>query len=129
MMPMRGWRALNMLMTAAFVLSVLVQFNDPDPFLWTGIWSAAATACVLELRGRGGVGFPSAVALITLGYAVHLAPGVVGQVPFVAMFGAWEMADVGIEESREFYGLLWITAWMLTLAVTAWRRDRRPPSA
>jgi hypothetical protein len=119
----RGWRTVNWVMLVAFVLSIAVQYNDPDPFLWVGIWGAAATACALELRGQGSVGFPSGIAIITFFYAVHLAPAVLAKVPFLSMFGAWEMADIGIEQSREFYGLLWITAWMIALAATNRRRS------
>ncbi len=121
----RRWTVANGVMLSAFALSVVVQLNDPDPFLWIGIWGAAATACALELMGRGGVGFPAAVGIITLGYALQLAPGVLGAVPFGAMFQAWEMADTGIEESREFYGLIWITTWMLALMWRARRRTSR----
>jgi hypothetical protein len=31
------------------------------------------------------------------------------------------MRDIGIEESRELYGLLIVAAWMLVLTVRAWR--------
>ena len=41
------------------------------------------------------------------------------------MFGAFEMRSVGIEESREMYGLLIIAAWMAGLAVRARRRAAR----
>jgi hypothetical protein len=44
-------------------------------------------------------------------------PRVVGHVPFREMFGAFEMRTVGIEESREMYGLLIIAAWMAVLAL------------
>ena len=121
----RAWTIANAVMLTAFVLSVVVQLNDPDPFLWMGIWSAAATACALELLGRGSVGFPAGISLITFGYALQLAPHVLGIVPVGAMFQAWEMADTGIEESREFYGLIWITAWMLALMWRARRRTAR----
>jgi hypothetical protein len=41
------------------------------------------------------------------------------------MFNEFEMRDLGIEESREMYGLLMIAAWMTVLALTARRRARR----
>jgi hypothetical protein len=41
------------------------------------------------------------------------------------MFGAFEMRTVGIEESREMYGLLIIAAWMAVLAVRARRGAAR----
>jgi hypothetical protein len=40
------------------------------------------------------------------------------------MFAEFEMANVGIEESREMYGLCIIATWMVAIAVAAWRRGR-----
>ena len=58
---------------------------------------------------------------MTVAWAATLAPRVVGRVPFSDMFGAFEMKDVGIEESREMYGLLIIAAWMALIALRARR--------
>jgi hypothetical protein len=33
------------------------------------------------------------------------------------MFGAWEMKDTGVEESREMYGLLIVAGWMVVLTI------------
>jgi hypothetical protein len=63
--------------------------------------------------------------VVTLAWAVTLAPHVVGRVPFGEMFGAFEMKNVGIEESREMYGLVIIAAWMAVLALRAQRQNRR----
>ncbi|MDQ3996935.1 MAG: hypothetical protein M3303_07940 [Gemmatimonadota bacterium] len=54
---------------------------------------------------------------VALAWALTLAPRVVGGVPFREMFGALEMRTVGLEESREMYGLLIIAAWMAVLAL------------
>ncbi len=121
----RAWKVANGVMLVAYLLSVAVQVNDPDPVLWMALYGVAAVACGLELRGRGGIGFPAGIAVITIAWAIHLSPRVLGVVPFGAMFGAWEMADTGIEESREMYGLLLIGLWMCVLAAAAYRRDRR----
>jgi len=117
----KAWRWTNVVMLLAFVFSVLVQFNDTDSLVWIAIYGVAAAACGLELSGRGGVGLPGATAIFALAWAAQLAPGVLGQVPFSEMFGAWEMNDVGVEESREMYGLLIVAAWMTVLAVRAAR--------
>ena len=68
--------------------------------------------------------FPAILCVVALGWAATISPHVVGLVPFGEMFSAWEMKDVGVEESREMYGLLIIAAWMAVVAV----RARRPPS-
>jgi hypothetical protein len=110
-------RVVDVLMLVAFVFSVVVQLNDPDPWAWVAIYGLGAAACTMVLMERGHWGYPTLVAVIAVGWAVTIAPRVVGQVPFTDMFGAFEMANVGIEESREMYGLLIIAVWMAVLAV------------
>lgn len=123
-MPKAAMRALSWVMLVAFLLSVIVNLNDPDPLLWAATYGVAAIACVLDLRGSGYWLPPAAVGLCALIWSATIAPEVLGRVPFGSMFGAWEMENVGIERSREMYGLLIIAAWMAVLTVRARRRGR-----
>jgi len=108
---------LNVLLLLAFAFSVVVQVNDPDPFAWMAMYGLAAAACLLALLRRGHWVIPALVGLTALGWALGIAPRVVGQVRFLDMFGAFEMKSMAIEESREMYGLLIIAAWMAVLTV------------
>ena len=118
----RAWTIANAVMLLAFVFSVIVQFNDPDPFLWAAIYTVAALVCWIEMRRRTNPWIPAAIAAASLAWAATLAPRVIGKVPFVAMFAEFEMANTGIEESREMYGLVLIALWMIAVASAAWRR-------
>lgn len=118
----RAWTAANSVMFAAFVVSVIVQVNDPDPLPWVLIYGLAAGACLLALLRRGHWALPALVALGAGGWAASIAPRVIGRVPFLDMFGAFEMESLAVEESREMYGLLIIAVWMAALA---WREARR----
>ena len=118
----RLWTVANAVMLVAFVLSVIVQFNDPDPVLWAAIYAVAAVVCWLEIRRRTNPWFPAIIAAASLAWAATLAPRVIGKVPFGAMFDEFEMADIGVEESREMYGLVLIALWMIAVASAAWRR-------
>jgi hypothetical protein len=111
------WFGLNITMLVAFVLSVIVQFNDPDPFIWMPVYGAAAVACGLELAHKLRWWFPALVGVGSVVWAVTIASHVFGQVPFLEMFGAWEMKDTGVEESREMYGLLIVAGWMVVLTI------------
>lgn len=111
------WRTADALMLVAFALSVLVQLNDPDPLRWIAIYGLSSVACVFALVGRGHWLFPATVGALAAGWAAAIAPRVVGAVPFLDMFSAFEMANVGIEESREMYGLLIVAIWMGVLAL------------
>jgi len=120
----RSWRIVDVAMIAAFLFSIVVQLNDPDPLVWVAIYALAGTATLVGLFGRGHWAFPAIVGIVALAWAMSIAPRVVGRVPFLDMFGAFEMANVGIEESREMYGLLLIGAWMAVLTAR-WARQAR----
>ena len=109
-------------MMLAFLFSVIVQFNDPDPVTWATIYGAAMLVCAFELRRRVHPLVPAAIALVALIWAATIAPRVLGQVPFSAMFAEFEMKNAGVEESREMYGLVLIALWMIAVAIAAWRR-------
>ena len=108
-------------MLLLFIFGAIVQVNDPDPARWIAVYALAATVCLLALLRRTHWSFPAILGAVALGWAATLAPRVVGRVPFGEMFGAFEMQSIGIEESREMYGLLIIAAWMAVLALRARR--------
>ena len=114
----------NALLLLAFLFSVIVQYNDPDPVRWMLMYGAAALACVLAFLRRERWWSVAPVGVVALLWALSLTPGVVGRVPFLQMFSAWEMQNEGVELSREMYGLLIIFVWMTVLAARAWRRGR-----
>jgi hypothetical protein len=116
------WTLANAVMLLAFAFSVVVQFNDPDPFLWATIYTAATLVCAFELRRRVHALVPAGIAVVAAAWAMTIAPRVLGHVPFAAMFAEFEMANTAIEESREMYGLALIAVWMIVVATAAWRR-------
>jgi hypothetical protein len=122
----RGWRAADGVMLLLFTLGAVVQVNDPDPVRWIAMYALAAAACLLALLRRIHWTLPALLGAVALAWALTLAPRVVGRVPFREMFGAFEMRTVGVEESREMYGLLVIAAWMAVLTLRARRRVTRP---
>lgn len=122
-------RYANLLMAALFVFGAAVQLNDPDPLRWIAVYLAGAGACLLAYRRPEALALPALVALVCLAWAASLSPHVVGRVPFLEMFGAWEMKNLAVEESREMYGLLIIAGWMLVLSLRAFFLRRRPAAA
>ena len=120
----RVWKVADALFLLMFVFSVVVQVNDPDPLAWMAIYGAAAIACLLSLMGRLPWWFAVITGLIALAWAATIAPRVIGQVPFLDMFAEFEMKDIGVEESREMYGLLIVCAWMAVLAHRSFWKGR-----
>ena len=119
----RAWKVADALFLLMFAFSVVVQVNDPDPLAWMAIYGAAAIACLLSLMGRLPWWFAVITGLIALVWAATIAPRVIGQVSFLDMFAEFEMKDIGVEESREMYGLLIVGGWMAVLGHRSfWRR-------
>lgn len=122
-MGTRFWTLANVIMLLMFLFSAAVQFNDPDPLRWIGIYAAAAVVCGLEIRRRPSSLAALAVAVIafvwagSLYYRAH-------EVPIVSLFAQWEMRDVRIEQAREMYGLTIVGFWMLVIASVGWKRAR-----
>lgn len=111
----------NYFASAVFVFGAIVQLNDPDPLAWMTTYLAAAVACIVHIRAPRFVWLAAALVLLCIGWALKLAPNVMGHIPFLSMFSAWEMKNVGIEQSREMYGLLIIGLWMSVLTVRSFR--------
>ena len=117
-----AWTAANAIMLLLFVFAALVQFNDPDPSRWIAIYAAAALVCGIEVTRRTKPMLAALVALVAFAWAATIAPRVIGKVRFADMFAEFEMQNIGIEESREMYGLVLIGLWMVAVLIAAWRR-------
>ena len=118
-------RAAAVIFGLLFVLGAVVQYNDPDPLGWALMYTAAAATSFAAPWGRLPRAVPMVVAVVALAWAATLAPRVFQHGEFASMFGGWEMANTGVEESREFWGLVIIAGWMA--ALTLFPRTGRPP--
>ena len=115
-------KILNYIMTACFLFSTIVQYNDPDPVVWMLIYGLAGLACVLAIMGRLHWIFPAVVGGVALAWALTIASNVIGKVAFRELFEAFEMKDERVEVAREFGGLLIVTFWMAALVFHSLRR-------
>jgi len=123
-MPTKLWTVANVVMLGMFLLSTVVQFNDPDAPVWIAIYAAAAIVTAVEIRRRAPFLVAAALALIALTWSAYIGHRVHG-IRFFSLFAHWEMKDIHIEEAREMYGLLIVALWMTAIGIAAWRRRRR----
>jgi hypothetical protein len=120
-----AWKVADAVFLLMFAFAVIVQINDPDPLPWIAIYGAAAAACLLSIMGKLPWWFAVATGIVALAWAATIAPRVIGLVPFLDMFAEFEMKDIGVEESREMYGLLLIGGWMAMLGHRAFWPARK----
>jgi hypothetical protein len=118
-------RVANLVMTAAFVFSVVVQYNDPDPVRWMLIYGLAAAACILHWRGHLRWPFPALVGVVALVWAISISPHVIGKTAFANMFQSFHMINEAVEEAREMGGLLILAVWMAVLTLFVFRTRTR----
>ena len=118
-MKAKIWKGLNLLMLLMFVFSVVVQYNDPDPWIWMAIYALAALACLQELLWKDNpLVVPAAVGAIALVWAISLLPRVLGKVRVSELFAQFEMkGDLMVEVAREAGGLLIIAVWMQAILI------------
>ncbi|MGH7506645.1 MAG: transmembrane 220 family protein [Longimicrobiales bacterium] len=120
----KAWTWANWAMAGLFGLSVVVQFNDPDPLRWIVLYGCAVFICSLEARRGAPWQAAAVVALIALIPAALIARGL-DAVPVGDLFAEWEMQDNRVEETREVGGLLIVAVWMTIVMVVALARARR----
>lgn len=105
-------KVFNIIFCLIFIVFAVLQYNDPDPYLWVPIYMYTSVLCWLAARKRY---FPKAY---LLGIAVYAAFSVYkvfdtnGLLDWLNKHHAENIAKTmkatqpWIEESREFFGLI-----------------------
>ena len=122
-MTAKLWTAANAIMLAMFVLSTVVQFNDPDAPVWIAVYAAAAILSALEIRRSAPLWAATALALVAFGWSAWIGRQV-HNVPLSALVAQWEMKDLRVEEAREMFGLIIVGVWMTAVACASWMRRK-----
>lgn len=113
-----GLKIANWFFLPAFLLSVAVQYNDPDPIRWMAIYGAAFVACCLSLTGRLRWWIAALIGTVAFIWALTILPRLVGQnIDWSQVFGHMKMANGVVEETREMGGLLIVAFWMAVLSL------------
>jgi hypothetical protein len=118
-------RGLHGLFAAAFALSAAVQWNDPDPLPWIGIYGAALVLSLLAVSGRP-PGWQATVVFLIAGiWALSLSPSLPRLAEPEVRGLHMRAGDVTAEEARECGGLLVVMAGSLLVSMDANARRRR----
>jgi len=114
------FRVLAALMCALFLVSLAVQYNDPDPYLWMPIYGLAAWLAWTGVRGRLSFRANAIALAIYLALFAAWAPSLFRA--RAAAFEHWHMLAPDDEEPRESGGLAICAAWCAVQMVVARRR-------
>jgi hypothetical protein len=112
----------NLLAATVFLASALLQYNDPDPIRWIGLYGSAALACLAHDRLPGHRLLALAVAAVAFVWAATLA-GVLPRMDVADLFRTMKAETPVIEESRELLGLLLVGVWMIFLLCRGRRKS------
>lgn len=102
----------NILFSILFVISALLQYNDPDPYLWIPIYMYGAVLCFYASRKEY---FPKAYLtgiVLFLFFGIYLFFDKYGVLTwalehkFENIGGSMKATAPWIEETREFFGLV-----------------------
>ena len=115
----RGLRIAAGAMTALFVVSAAVQWNDLDPAYWIAIYGVAALLAARAAQGQLPL-IPNAAALVLFAIlAARALPDLLGGRE--QAFTHWQMLEPRDELAREAGGLLLCALWSAVQTAVAWR--------
>jgi len=114
----RAFQPVAIVMAVLFLISAVLQYNDPDPIQWGAIYLAAALLSgwaafrAQTLRWQP----PALVGIVAVVWAIAIATHMHGTPAFADLFKTMKAETPPIEESREPLGLLIVALWMAILA-------------
>ena len=105
-------KSVNIIFALLFLTAAILQYNDPDPYIWIPIYLYAAICCALAARKRF---YPRAyvigIVIYSL-YAAYLFFATDGVLEWIQLHQSENIAETmkatkpWIEQSREFFGLI-----------------------
>ncbi|PCI18642.1 MAG: hypothetical protein COB62_06555 [Piscirickettsiaceae bacterium] len=108
----------NALVALMFVISALLQLNDPDPVVWFCLYMLCAVCSVLAFTQINAWGFMLSLSMLTMMWAMVLFSDYFlnpDPVDWVEVFSATSMKSSQTEIIREIGGLLMCSAWTMFL--------------
>ena len=105
-------RVFNLVAALLFLFSAILQYNDPDPYLWMPIYLYGAVLCWLAFRGRYYPRLYLLGVVLYAAYAVFLFFEKDGVADWINehnaedIAGSMKASKPWIEAAREFFGLV-----------------------
>ena len=123
----------NIFFSVVFILFAVVQYNDPDPYLWVPIYLYPALLCFLKFIQKPIPTLAYWAGFLVFGaYAIYKMFDTNGIIDWVQFHNASNIASSmkaekpWIEESREFFGLLII---LIVLGINYIQKSNHPSAS
>lgn len=116
-------RAASVIMLILILLSIAVQYNDPDGWIWMLIYAMGLLPTVGAIA-RTWTGLSVIAAIGYFAGFFYMLPGSTVENP-THLFTDLQMGEAGVEEAREAFGLLLCAIWMSVLGAIWWRNRNR----
>ena len=105
------WRWVDRLMAGLFVLSAVVQYNDPDPLPWMATYLSAAVVCLLPDTFRHRSLCAWLVAGGTAFAVLRMAPAALALNELSDLVASMTVERPEVEAARETLGLAIVSLW------------------
>jgi hypothetical protein len=122
----------NIIFCIVFILFAIVQYNDPDPYLWIPIYLYPALLCYLNFAEKPFSKMAYWAGFLIFGaYAIYKMFDTNGIIDWIQFHNASNIASTmkaekpWIEESREFFGLVII---LIVLGINYFKTNKIKPS-
>ena len=123
----------NIIFCIVFVSFAVVQYNDPDPYLWVPIYLYPALLCFLKFIQKPISSIAYWAGFLVFGaYAIYKMFDTNGIIDWIQFHNASNIASTmkaekpWIEESREFFGLLII---LIVLGINYIKKSNHPAAS
>ena len=120
----------NIFFSVVFILFAVVQYNDPDPYLWVPIYLYPALLCFLKFIQKPIPSLAYWAGFLVFGvYAIYKMFDTNGIINWVQFHNASNIVSTmkaekpWIEESREFFGLVII---LIVLGINYIKKSNHP---
>jgi len=121
----------NIIFCIVFILFAIVQYNDPDPYLWIPIYLYPALLCYFKLMQKPISKIAYWAGFLVFGaYAIYKMFDTNGIIDWIQFHNASNIASTmkaekpWIEESREFFGLVII---LIVLSINYFKKNKIQP--
>lgn len=119
------FKIVSIFMVAYFLLSIGVQYNDPDSLIWMGLYAAILMATLLTLfKATNGLRWQLVLLILLYGTGVVYLSGSFRDTSLDA-FRAVGMSSLTDEKVRELWGLVICLLWAIALLIHSGMRPKQ----